>query len=402
MNYSYILMLAAAYLLTACQSSNTPPPENQAQQRPKAAEQEPAEKAESSKGLTSPVANEVSSLGVDEFSSPTAASCRGVCAAFDIGSESTKLRVYNYSQNKLVPVERVGQALCRQERKISYADDVETTGRISQATLDQAVRAIEDLYFIAHFCNAEQFSGVVTSAFRKAENSAQALQYLQSKLPFPVRLISQHEEAQLVYYGVRAELNLESDFCVWDIGGMSMQIICPTRSADQLRPQFITYLGSMASVPFKNDILKLQYKQPGDSPNPISRVDYQNALGNTLIEAQKIQNRLGLPWAVEFINSEQKLYRKLPLPLIGVGNVHKYVGLNAVENKTELTRRELSVAVSKWLDQGDEQLPGGAYVSVTVSNLILVEQFMKHLNIQSLQLADVNLTQGLIASPGFW
>ena len=68
------------------------------------------------------------------------------------------------------------------------------------------------------------------------------------------------------------KLNHNEKYAVWDIGGGSMQVVENTDGTP-----FI-YLGNIASVPFKNEVLEKIKKIKAYSPNPMTREEFAEAV----------------------------------------------------------------------------------------------------------------------------
>ncbi len=297
-------------------------------------------------------------------------------AGLDVGSGTTKMKVYHYrfcagGPASIKEAEGLG---CAGERKVSYAEDVESNGKIGEQTFKRGESALKELKNLAAKCGARDFMGVATSAFRRAKNGQKIAERLSRASGISVKVISREQEALLGFRGAIHKSGANSKICVWDIGGGSMQIVC---SPDGKKTKM--YLGNLASVPFKNAIIKFQARQTS-TPNPISRKDYHKALGITQKEAAKVVSTLG--------NELQKS------TVVGIGGVHFYAVGKAL-GKREYTAGDIRAALADKLSKTDRELGGGEYVNTAVSNLILVEGMMKHLQIASVKALKINLTEGL-------
>ena len=306
-----------------------------------------------------------------------------VRAGLDVGSGTTKMKVYHYRFCAGGPasIKEVSGPNCAGERKVSYGEDVESTGKIGEQTFRRGVNALKELKSLAVKCGAQDFMGVATSAFRRAKNGQSIAERLSRSAGIVVRVISREQEAILGFRGATLKLGLDSKICVWDIGGGSMQIICSPNGK-----KTVAYLGNVASVPFKNAIIKFQARQTS-TPNPISQKDYRYALGITQKEAAKAVSALG-----------DELQKST---VVGIGGVHFYAVGEAL-GKREYTARDIRAALAGKLSKTDRELGGGEYVDTAVSNLILVEGMMKHLQIASVKALKINLTEGLASSQDYW
>ncbi len=312
-------------------------------------------------------------------------------AAFDIGSGTTKMKVYRYNscaKNAAASLEEIKGPNCSGNRKNSYGEDVEKLGKIGEQTFHKGLAALRELKGMATKCGAREFSGVATSAFRRASNGPSVTARLGQTADIPVNIASREQEALLGFHGAALKLGTaqtnnhdENKICVWDIGGGSMQMTCSGKAQ-----RHKMYLGNLASIPFKNAIIKLQKRQ-GPTPNPISESDYRRALEIAKLEAAKILSALG------------NIFQDSTVA--GIGGVHYYAVSKAL-GKREYTADDLNSALSDRLNKTDRELGGDEYVTTAVSNLILVEGMMRGLNIHSVRALKVDLTEGLAADEDYW
>ena len=304
-------------------------------------------------------------------------------AAFDIGSGTTKMKVYRYN-TCLETMQAITDKNCEGDIPVAYKEDLKVDNTIKKETLNVGIKAIEKLKKLAKSCGATQFAAVATSAFRQAKNGSEIAKKLSKLTQVTVKVISQKEEAMLGYQGALSKLTSEQrkDLCIWDIGGSSMQITC----SDTLD----SYMGTVASVSFKNMLVANKptpIQRQSSSPNPITLDDYKYGYKITGKTAVEIENILG--------KSLQTL------KVYGIGGVHYYSVSKFIDQKVYSAENIKSV-IEKNLYQTDEQLGGGAYVSTSISNLILVEGLMHSLKIDRVTALKVNLTEGIVASSQYW
>lgn len=330
----------------------------------------------------------LSALMVFSAFSANAESCKQIRAAFDIGSGSTKLKVYRVDTcvNTIIEqVKEVNGLQCGDNRDVAYKSDMEKNdGVIPQNTIQKGVDALGELIKLASDCGAHSFSGVATSAFRQAVNGDDAIKKLSSSVDLKITKITQEKEAELGFNG--ALLKVEEDkrdrnICVWDIGGSSMQIVCRQNG------NISYYPGTLASVAFRNKIMQSQEHGNPETPNPISEKDFTVARSAAFEEAEKIRAKLGQALA------ESDVY--------GIGGVHQYAVAGELE-QTDYKRAGVLLGVFRNMNKTDDELGGGSYVDTAVSNMILVFSLMKYLDIDSVRALDVNLTEGLAVSKEFW
>ncbi|MGB0454178.1 MAG: Ppx/GppA phosphatase family protein [Bacteriovoracaceae bacterium] len=312
--------------------------------------------------------------------------CEETRAAFDIGSGTTKMKVYKYDacQKKLLSqVEEAKGNSCEADRKVSYKEDLKAASSLKRSTVEFGLKALLELRKIAADCGATKFSAVATSAFRQASNGKNARSYLEEKSKIRISIIDQKEEAIIGFNGAAAKSGLKTEgLCVWDIGGSSMQIVCDTKEGQKF------FLGHLASVPFKNFII--ENKMTGvdlSSPNPVTDKDYSLAFERTKKEAKEIESTLG-----DSIKNNR---------VLGIGGVH-YYAVSKVINLSEYSANDISQSIKSKLNLSDKELGGGKYVDTAVSNLILVEGIMRGLDVSKVRALKVNLTEGLVSSSQYW
>lgn len=301
-------------------------------------------------------------------------------AGIDIGSGSTKLKVYQVNTCTQTIIKEINPKLCSYSDKVAYKESLKTDNRISLSTLKQGLSLLKKMKNSAQSCGASEISATATSAFRQADNAKTAVKYLE-KSGIKIHIISQEQEAILGYHGALAKSD-DKDLCVWDIGGSSMQIICPKNDGD-----YELFLGHLASVPFKDHILKIK-KSRKNSPNPISNQVFLSSLNRTRLEASKIQESISR----KFFENKN---------VIGIGGVHYYAVSKAI-NKPKFDSESLQAQIQMRLNMSNEQLGGGKYANTALSNMILVYGIMKELGISAVTAKKVNLTEGLVLDPKFW
>jgi exopolyphosphatase / guanosine-5'-triphosphate,3'-diphosphate pyrophosphatase len=144
-------------------------------------------------------------------------------AAIDCGTNTIKLLVAD-----LDPASGAEHEYVREMRMVRLGQDVDRTGRISDAALERAFTAIDEYAAIisAHDIDALRFCA--TSAARDAENAAVFVEGVQRRLGVTPEVVTGDEEAQLSYDGATRSLHGDGrpePFLVIDIGGGSTELI---------------------------------------------------------------------------------------------------------------------------------------------------------------------------------
>lgn len=311
-------------------------------------------------------------LFIGLLSSANASSnCQKIKAAFDIGSGATKLKVARVNTcNKTIE-----EVLLDTNIPVSYKEDLQKNSKFSVEVINNGVTAISTLMKKARELGASEFSGVTTSAARNAVNAEVLIAAINRKTNLSVKIISQQEEARLGFYAALSSIKIaKENLVVWDIGGGSMQI--SGHDGDKLE----IYEGKMASVSFKDVIIREVQHKDVLSPNPISPKEYNMAN----LKAKEAASKARVP----------KIKGK---KIVGIGGVHYYSigGQLKLNNKDAYTLAQLSSLIPKRLNLTDEELKS-EYARTEVSNLILVEGFMQAIGIDQVQILKINLCDGLL------
>lgn len=140
------------------------------------------------------------------------------CAAIDIGTNSARLLVAEYSAGKLRPLElklvttRLGEGA--------------GGGVLLKQAMTRTAEAVEKLYLAALNRGAGPVVVAATSAVRDALNRGEFLEMVRLKTGLPVNVLSGEEEALLSCRGALAGLNIDLNrTVVLDVGGGSTELI---------------------------------------------------------------------------------------------------------------------------------------------------------------------------------
>ena len=306
-------------------------------------------------------------------------------AAIDIGSGSTKIAVAEVDTCQ----HQIRKMLYQQQLPVSYNDALmhAADNRLPDSIIRQGLSALKQEIKQASRFHPVSIEGVATAVFRNAENGQQIIQLFNQQSSAHIRIISQQQEALLGFASARAALNQsgvqKDDILVWDIGGGSMQMT--TWDEQHGHPHPVIYQGKLASVTLKNyivSLLKHQPLRPDSSPNPIGD-DAGNALKFVEVYASN--------------DVDASLKRLIPhRKIIGIGGVHDYSIRQQFGNKPDsYTLTQLSTLAGQQVMKRDDELHGD-YRATDVSNLLLVEGYMRALNIPEVTLVKASLVQGLL------
>lgn len=303
-----------------------------------------------------------------------------VSAFFDVGSGSTKMKVVTVNTCN----QQVLNVLLREDVRVSYRDDLETAkdDRFSAQIQEQGLLVLQQLKEKAQLLQASRFHGVATAAFRKAKNASDFVFKIRAQTGIAIRIVSQAEEAQLGYRAALGQLKDKTkNPVVWDLGGGSQQMVY-VDSAGQMQ----MYLGDLASVRFKNQIIQdIQKKSLAKvrSPNPMSATDVKKALALARTEAR------GVPASLVIALRDPKVQ------VIGVGgvlakSVPKQIGATLGPLQESVIQK--AIEIRRQMSDKDHQ---DAFADTNVSNLVLVSAFMQELGIVEYIPMEVSLVDGI-------
>jgi len=303
-------------------------------------------------------------------------------ASVDLGSGATRLRVskINHCNNTELKL------LVEKSIKIDFLEHIQVNKNLIGASFSkQAVEKLKKLLSQAESYKVDKIVVGAAGAFRKAFNAQDFLNQVK-KINEKIKLflLDQKLEARVGYHSVNSELtNSENGVIVWDVGGSSMQLIRKNKSNE-----FIYYFPEIASILFKNELLKIQGKTMKMSPNPISSLDFKLA---------KKQLRNNFSKTVFFENA---LKNSKKLKVIGIGGVHNYSILAQVQKSFPLQKDSYSLAqikesLVKRLGLRDSDIKSD-YRQTEISNLIMISVLMEIWGVDSVNLFKSNLTKGLL------
>lgn len=310
-----------------------------------------------------------------------------VRATVDIGSGATKLRVAEIDLQK----QKISKVLATKTFAVPYQEQLATSNsnEFNADVMQTGLEALKQSAEIAKQHGATQTIATATAAFRKARNAESFMERIYRETGIRVFIIDQNLEGELAFKAATAQLEIPPrQLVVWDIGGGSVQLTAIDRLG-----QYRIFRGSDASVPFKNHIITWIQKRnaaEGATPNPLNFVDTLRAESHARAVANKVDN---------FFK------RKIQEPqtkIVGVGNIFGLQLYDMVGKKNTLSREELIELLAGLVDKKDEDVGGGPFANVYVSNTILVLGFMEQLGIEEMAIADINPSDGAFFWPAFW
>jgi exopolyphosphatase/guanosine-5'-triphosphate,3'-diphosphate pyrophosphatase len=147
--------------------------------------------------------------------------------------------------------------------------------------------------------------------------------------------------------------------------------------------QILIVESKIASVSFKNWLLK-ELKRQGTSPNPLTKVEIDLAVGQAEKTGQILRTQLPPDFGTE---------------AFGIGGVHSISLVNRLK-KISYGREDLEITLQRSTGLTDAALKS-PYAATEITNLAFVLGMMKGLGLERVHSLKVNLTDGLLAFGNF-
>jgi exopolyphosphatase/guanosine-5'-triphosphate,3'-diphosphate pyrophosphatase len=141
-------------------------------------------------------------------------------AAIDVGSNSVHMLIADVSRDGHIEV------LDRIKEMVRLGRRSFTTGRLTEESMDLAVRALINFRRLLQARRIHKVHAVATSAVREARNRAAFIRRIHKETGIAVEVISGREEARLIFQAARHALGLEGGpFLLVDVGGGSVELV---------------------------------------------------------------------------------------------------------------------------------------------------------------------------------
>lgn len=311
---------------------------------------------------------------------------RAIRASLDIGSGATKLRVVEVDLNakKIVRILETKSYAVPYQEQLAQAKD----GNFDRQIMDKGLEILQDASNVAKKYNVEKVIAVATAAFRKAHNAQSFIDEIHQKTGITVHVIDQTLEGELAFQAVRAQFGYDPEkLVVWDIGGGSIQL---TTLND--KGEYEIYQGHIASVPFKNYVIThIQQKDVKEvsTPNPFTVQDILKAQSHAIKVSRDVDALF-----------KEKM-KDPTVEIVGVGNIFGY-HISKIGDNDKVNIEQMLEATADLVDKSDQDVGGGDFANVYVTNTLLVLGFMEGLNISELHVADINPADGAFFYEPFW
>jgi exopolyphosphatase / guanosine-5'-triphosphate,3'-diphosphate pyrophosphatase len=146
-----------------------------------------------------------------------------LCAAIDIGSNTTRLLVAE-------PVEGQLKKVMEQRAYTRIGKAIDGEGRIDPEKIDEVSDVVGTQMRLAKELGAKEFRAVATAAIREASNGEEVAAEVGAAAGIPIEILSEEEEGRLSFIGATKTLGhpVEGLVGVVDVGGGSSEVILGT------------------------------------------------------------------------------------------------------------------------------------------------------------------------------
>ena len=182
-------------------------------------------------------------------------------AALDMGSNS-----FHFVYGRII--DQHLQVLHAEKYRVKLADGLDEENNLSDEAIIRGVTTLESLATTVQNLSPKNFRVVATFTLRQAKNRQAFLDAAEKVFPFPIEVISGHEEARLIYQGVARSLQPAEQRLVVDIGGGSTECVIgknyQTKALDSLTMGCVNYTQAFFA---DKTITKKQFKNAIHSAN---------------------------------------------------------------------------------------------------------------------------------------
>ncbi len=305
--------------------------------------------------------------------------------AIDMGSNSFHLVIAREQDGSL-------QILHKEKQPVQLALGLNEKGEMSQESIDRGIDCLKD--FMQRFSNLSQAQvrPVATHTLRVATNAHVFIDAALDVMPYPIEVISGHEEARLIYSGIAQSQVLSDLNVVIDIGGGSTEVVIGRQTQpirlSSLRCGCVSYNdrffidGDLKKENFKGAMAAAD-KQFSTLSKEYFIGDWQLALGSSG-SVKAIAAAISELYGDDLITL--KHLKSLKNTLIEAGNVKNLEFENIDERRTALIPAGLSILIGffRRLSVNELQYAQGALREGVLYELAKIGQY------QDIQLRTIN------------
>lgn len=303
-------------------------------------------------------------------------------AAFDVGSNDTKLRVavVDDETNEILDV------LYNENREVKLRFDLTKSqdGKLSTHIENELVNTINSMLQNAARYQFTQTFGIGTSVFRTALNGQEVLNSVKEKTGMMLHLSSQEEEGLLGFHtAVGATKKGENRIISWDSGSGSFQLTGMNEG------KIAMYGAELAFVP----VYQLLFQMRGIAE--ISKAVNPVQLEEVLILSQKMRDLL--PPCPDWLKNTSK-------EVIGIGGIKSCFSVGKIATgKWSYTKEDIYQALLQFTNKSDQELSMFPAVHEVAVELTIVYTLMNFCGIETVTYVPTNGTcDGILKMPHFW
>ena len=147
-------------------------------------------------------------------------------AAIDVGTNTIRLTVAEVQDDDTYRI------LDEEREMVRLGENLDRTGRLSEAAIQRALTAIGKMKAIADGFKIRQLRAIATSAVREAANGRNFIREVSRQHKVRIDVISGEEEAQLAFHTAARHFDFQGrSTAVVDIGGGSVEVILSAGTA---------------------------------------------------------------------------------------------------------------------------------------------------------------------------
>ncbi len=135
----------------------------------------------------------------------------------DIGSNTMRLSVYDYSDGKVLP-------LFHKKEMAGLASYISKDKVLSQKGIDKGIEVLSEFKTLVDRLHLEHVYAFATASLRNIENTKEAVEKMNSATGFEISVISGNQEAIYAYMGAASSVEMEKGLVI-DIGGGSTEMV---------------------------------------------------------------------------------------------------------------------------------------------------------------------------------
>ncbi|MGI2174284.1 exopolyphosphatase [Shewanella ulleungensis] len=297
--------------------------------------------------------------------------------AIDMGSNSFHLVIAREQHGSI-------QILHKEKRQVQLAKGLRANGSLDDDAIERGLACLTE--FNQRFSDLEQTRVrlVATHTLRVATNCHQFIKAALDIIPYPIEIVSGHEEARLIYNGIMHSQTLTEQNLVIDIGGGSTEVIVgkatSTSHLASLKCGCVSYQqrffydGALTKDNFKA-AQSAADKQFSQLSNAYFKSSWQLVLGSSgtvKAIAEALQCLTGSQQGLNLNN-----LKTLKHYLMGVGHIDNIKLDNLDPKRISLLAPGLSILISffKRLSINEMQVAQGALREGVLYELSQIEQF---------------------------